>query len=419
MMNKKQLQASEKVPSTALVAVAYQDHLLKDLAINNLSLVDPFKANRPSLNQRLKEQEHRRKVAIKNAKSTIDTGIKRKKASPQKTVNKQSEYVLDPKPRPLTLAQKFGLIPHNKDQEKLLTESEWGEVKKTSMLREDFKSPCVICKDDFRVEDQVLLSCSHVFHRACLKAFERFSGQKTCPMCRRQQYQTRVVHEGTKHFKHKSATKIQSTWRGYVVRKWYKELRRSHPPKNPILRKKFFEDKLAEITDRFVAETMGDTVDRFLQDIDQSVQSSRNIFRHFENTQLNTLTREQWSDIELRATERGATECPICLRGLADCRHSNETTANVKNEPIALLSCSHVFHATCLNALESFSLDNDVISSHSHDVVTSTPNVTGPSSNLTPSYLMTQSNPDQPPDTPLSFKCPVCRSLYRKRIVEF
>lgn len=38
-------------------------------------------------------------------------------------------------------------------------------------------APCPICQDPFEQEDQVLLSCTHVFHKACLKNFERFSGQ--------------------------------------------------------------------------------------------------------------------------------------------------------------------------------------------------------------------------------------------------
>ena len=54
---------------------------------------------------------------------------------------------------------------------------------------------------------QVILSCSHVFHKNCLQAFERFSGKKTCPMCRKEQYQTRVVFDGTDSYKHKSAVR--------------------------------------------------------------------------------------------------------------------------------------------------------------------------------------------------------------------
>lgn len=69
--------------------------------------------------------------------------------------------------------------------------------------------------------------------------------------------------------------RIQSVWRGYVVHKWYKQLRKTVPPTNPELRRRYFEDKLKEITDRMVAMTCGDVVERFLEDIDNSIASSR------------------------------------------------------------------------------------------------------------------------------------------------
>lgn len=68
---------------------------------------------------------------------------------------------------------------------------------------------------------------------------------------------------------------IQACWRGYVVRKWYKNLRKTVAPNDPRLRKKFFEDKLSEITDRMVAMTSSDRIDRFLSDMDQSLAQSR------------------------------------------------------------------------------------------------------------------------------------------------
>ena len=54
---------------------------------------------------------------------------------------------------------------------------------------------------------QVILSCSHVFHKNCLQAFERFSGKKTCPMCRVEQYQTRVIYDGANPYRHKCAAR--------------------------------------------------------------------------------------------------------------------------------------------------------------------------------------------------------------------
>lgn len=59
-------------------------------------------------------------------------------------------------------AQKMGLV---EAPPQLLTEAEWSTVKEASNRREDSLLPCVICKEDFGLQDQVLLSCSHVFHR--------------------------------------------------------------------------------------------------------------------------------------------------------------------------------------------------------------------------------------------------------------
>jgi len=76
----------------------------------------------------------------------------------------------------IILAQKFGLYPSNEDQRRLLSEDEWKEIKVASTNREDFLNPCVICKEQFGLEDQVLLSCSHVFHRV---STVRFGGELT------------------------------------------------------------------------------------------------------------------------------------------------------------------------------------------------------------------------------------------------
>jgi len=42
--------------------------------------------------------------------------------------------------------------------------------------------------------------------QACLQAFERFTGKKSCPMCRRAGYQTRVVHDGSRVYRQRCAT---------------------------------------------------------------------------------------------------------------------------------------------------------------------------------------------------------------------
>ncbi|XP_013931435.1 PREDICTED: RING finger protein 32 isoform X2 [Thamnophis sirtalis] len=300
MMQKKYFKGSSYKPeSVVLTAVALQDHILHDLQLQHLSLADPLKS------KTWNKINKYRPVNKEKIKAVIDTGLKQTNKQQNNQNNPQNEdpekeYVLDPSPQPLTLAQKFGLVEL---PDVPLTLDDWEYVKQRSIKQGDSVQPCAICKEEFALQPQVLLSCSHVFHRACLKAFERFSAKKSCPMCRKTQYQTRVIHDGARLFKIKCATRIQAFWRGHIVRKWYKNLRKTVPPKDVRLRKKFFEEKA------------------FRQDI---------------------------------------SDCPICIMPLMQpAQLQDGLSPNVYQScprQTALLSCSHMFHSTCLQAFEEFSL---------------------------------------------------------------
>ncbi|KAL7976497.1 hypothetical protein Chor_008446, partial [Crotalus horridus] len=277
--------SSYKPESVALTAVALQDHILHDLQLQNLSLADPLKSK--TWNKKNKY----RPVNKEKIRAVIDTGLKKTNKQPNNQNNPQNEdpekeYVLDPCPQPLTLVE-------------------------------------------------VLLSCSHVFHRACLKAFEKFAAKKSCPMCRKTQYQTRVIHDGAHIFKIKCATRIQAFWRGHIVRKWYKNLRKTVPPKDARLRKKFFEEKLTEICQRLL-NSYDTCIDEFFCEIDSTVAASHEAFRQ---------------DI---------ADCPICIMPLTQPAQlqnglSQDGYQSCPRQTV-LLSCSHMFHSTCLQAFEEFSL---------------------------------------------------------------
>ncbi len=81
----------------------------------------------------------------------------------------------------LTLAQLYGLVAAPRSK---LDEFEWMRAHAESMNRGDVKHGCSICYEPFRGEDRVLLSCSHTFHKHCINAFEKFSKQRCCPLCR-------------------------------------------------------------------------------------------------------------------------------------------------------------------------------------------------------------------------------------------
>ncbi|KAF7475241.1 Hypothetical predicted protein [Marmota monax] len=227
---------------------------------------------------------------------------------------------------------------------------------------------------------QVLLSCSHVFHRACLQAFERFTNKKTCPLCRKNQYQTRVIHDGARLFKAKCATRIQACWRGYVVRKWYRSLRKAVPPTDAKLRKKFFEEKFIEISHRILC-SYDTNIEELFSEIDHCLAVNRSILQQLDEKCGQELTEEDWEKIQVQAAHREICECSICLTPLSlDAQAAVGTSSHPCPRPRAtvLLSCAHLFHHTCLQALEEFSVGD-----HS------------------PFHV-----------------CPLCRSCYQKKILE-
>ncbi|KAM7390346.1 hypothetical protein PAMA_008495 [Pampus argenteus] len=329
-----------------ITSVAFQDHITRSLLHPNFSLSDPLLGCK-----RKAPRNPRTREGVKgNARQRQDG-------------QEEGEYVLDPAPPPLTLAQKMGLVASPAGR---LTEDEWTQVKARSVLQRESVQPCAICREEFCLQPQVLLSCSHVFHRACLQAFERFTGRKCCPMCRREQYETRVIHDAARLFRHQCATRIQACWRGYVARKWYKNTKKTICPKDKRLRHKFFEAKLQELNDSFVRYCHTDT-EAFLSDIDRSLSSSRRVFQQLERKQIPEPQENDWDRIQSQVVHRGVWDCPICLTALyspnltTEAGGSNQQQQQQQQQQrrhTVLLSCSHLFHQLCLEAFEAFTADS-------------------------------------------------------------
>ncbi|XP_023143313.2 RING finger protein 32 [Amphiprion ocellaris] len=324
---------SKESNKLVIASVAFQDHITRSLLHPDLSLSDPF-------------PRHIRKTSR-------DAHARERVKGPQRRDGQgEREYVLDPDPPSLMLAQRLGLVASPGER---LTEDEWAQVKARSVQQEESAQPCAICREEFRLQPQVLLSCSHVFHRACLQAFERFSGRKCCPMCRRDQYETRVIHDAAHLFRHQCATRIQAYWRGYIARKWYRHINRTTCPKDKNLRRKFFEARLQELNDSFVRYCHTDT-EAFLSDIDRSLSSSRRVFQQLERKSISEPQENDWDRIKSQIIQRGVWDCPICLTAL--CNPSIPTQPDESNPQqrrrTVLLSCSHLFHQLCLEAFETF-----------------------------------------------------------------
>eukprot|EP00668_Euglena_longa_P018329 GGOE01022886.1.p1 GENE.GGOE01022886.1~~GGOE01022886.1.p1 ORF type:complete len:287 (-),score=55.65 GGOE01022886.1:562-1422(-) len=84
--------------------------------------------------------------------------------------------------------------------------------------RDEYDDPCAICCENLMCRPQVLLSCSHVFHRACMAHVERSHGPHNCPLCRMQHYGKRVLCDGEGALREYSAQRIQRAWWRYRAR---------------------------------------------------------------------------------------------------------------------------------------------------------------------------------------------------------
>ncbi|TWW70884.1 RING finger protein 32 [Takifugu flavidus] len=265
--------------NVVFTSLAIYDHITSTLLHPNFPISDPLVKSKRKTSRNPQEKDEERSL-------------------PDQNLQEEGEYVLDSAPPPLTLAQKLGLVASPAPG---LTEGEWRQVKARSIQQGESGQPCAICREEFLLQPQVLLSCSHVFHKTCLQAFERFSRRKCCPMCRKEQYETRVIHDAAQLFRHKCATRIQAYWRGYATRKGFAILRKYSSPQDKHQRRKFFEEKVIQ--------------------------------------------RDVW-------------DCPICLTALCSpgLPAEAETSQPPRGRRLVLLSCSHLFHQPCLEAFEAFSI---------------------------------------------------------------
>lgn len=172
-----------------------------------------------------------------------------------------------------------------------------------------------------------------------------------------------MIHDAACLFRHHCATRIQACWRGYVVRKWYRNIKKTRCPRHKLLRRRFFEEKLQELNDSFVQYCHTDT-EAFLSDIDHSLSSSRQVFQELERKRMSEPQKDDWDRIQTQVIQRGAWDCPICLTPL----HSPSLTIDrgtsryPQHRHTVLLSCSHPFHQQCLESFETFTAHSSRLS---------------------------------------------------------
>jgi hypothetical protein len=140
-----------------------------------------------------------------------------------------------------TFAQRLGITEGPKHvPTTIISLSKWEAIEEKAGERNE--AYCPICMVGYNQGSEVLLSCSHVFHRACIFSFEKFNNNKNnnnaankansegncCPICRCTNYQKRITHKGSRAFEIVCAIRLQALFRGYRCRKVYRSKLRTY-----------------------------------------------------------------------------------------------------------------------------------------------------------------------------------------------
>ncbi|KAF8065964.1 RNF32 [Scenedesmus sp. PABB004] len=181
-----------------------------------------------------------------------------------------------------SLAQRLGLAPA---PAALLTPEQWEAVHAGARARADPRvDACAVCLEPFAdcATAQALLSCGHVFHAACLRAFEAHARSRACPLCRAPCYQTRAITDAADARAAAAATRIQAVARGWLARRALVAalVRQPRPPRAQRLRRLWAAGRLAAAAGAALAAGAGagaGDLDGLFAELDASLGASRRL----------------------------------------------------------------------------------------------------------------------------------------------
>ena len=221
----------------------------------------------------------------------------------------------------------------------------WKEIGDRAKTRTGKDAACAICREEFKTNatsrGQVLTSCAHCFHDACLKSFEQFlasiSEERRCPCCRRGYRKVRI-DEAKKEVVTEAAVTIQSAFRGFLVRN-------TLGPTNETARKSWMAGKLRALRKRVErsAEKRRGAMGTNTLDEDFSEASSSD-----EECDADI----DWNAIVSKSLSYEDEDCSICARRFASASFVSSSTARSRATKVAFLSCSHRFHKNCIKTFE-------------------------------------------------------------------
>ena len=310
-----------------LNAAAFQDQISQKFGIN-------IKKPRITSKKFIINSKPRSSLANKKA---IISELYSKKDTEKEILNRNKKFLSK-----LTFAEKVGL---KKIKNFPLSLEEWKQVELKTIKREDFKGDCPICMEKLSSRESLILSCSHVFHKICLKNFEHYSQVSKCPLCRCERYECKTYIKDKEYFVKKSVDIIQRNLRGYLTRyKMYKKIFKYNMPKCKRLRNLYSYWKMRDLTDKMMKEI--ERQNKINEELFNDVLKEHQELIRMENKerQLEEKSKKKeeknWNNIVNKMEKRDHT-CAICL-------------CEFKNKSLYVLDCSHCFHKNCLDSFERF-----------------------------------------------------------------
>jgi hypothetical protein len=203
---------------------------------------------------------------------------------------------------------------------------------------------CAICREALQLRRQVLLSCTHTYHLACLQSIEAYLQRKRCPLCRKDDYQAMVIDDAWHRTRFVAAQRIQALVRGWQARQRWRPSLEARFRRNATLARRYCQEGV----NRFTAQVLSaraaasEAVEDFLAQLERD-QVERCAIRRALGASAAAAASQavDWSAVAVQVQSRPERDCPICLQAIPD-------------GAAALLRCSHCFHPPCLEILDRF-----------------------------------------------------------------
>lgn len=258
-----------------------------------------------------------------------------------------SSHVTPGSSEELTLAQRLRLV----EAPVRLSPAQWLAVHAAALQRGC--DCCAVCLAPLVTQPTVLLSCSHELHVACQAAVERFANQRACPLCRCATYDKARVAQ------------LDAT------------LAAGPRPLQVELARRWCAARLGVQSDRLVRQVEASSceLDLLFAELEATVAAARAVGAHLLPGSRDAPVpaaapaaaappaaqaerqEARWHDIINSWLRRDdAPECPVCLGRLAAPEAGASDSCSGGGSSIAVLSCSHAFHASCMDCVEAFAL---------------------------------------------------------------